>query len=136
MLVVCSDASVKDHHGTGIGWHIQTQADDNPHLLETVETGHDFLSGRYTSMEAELLALSRAVKEAIRLGETDRLQLWTDCDPLVDKVRAREPLADGKYIDSLYRLLDKVDEWSIEWVSREENSFADSEAVVARDRQS
>lgn len=133
--MVYSDASVKSHHGAGIGWHIQTWATDQDNILETIETGRDFLSDQYTSEEAELLALTRAVKEALRLDGSEYLRLRIDCKPLVEKVQNRESIKDGKYIDSLYRLLDRAEEWSIKWVSRDQNTCADRQAVTARDQQ-
>lgn len=135
MMILFTDASVSSNHGVGIGWHIQTQREDNPRLYKTVTQGNDFISSYHQSVTAELLAMVRGVKEALQQGERTELEIKTDCDPLVDKVQARDPLTDdGRYMEALYDLLSVIDEWSVEWVKRDKNSFADGQAGFALDQ--
>lgn len=134
MLILHTDASVKSDVGVGIGWHIQTWGDDKHSLLKTVDKGHDYLLDQYTSEEAELMAIARGIKEALRHGERTTLRIRSDCRPLVKKINTREPVRDGKYIDALYELLAYVDEWEIRWVSRTKNQCADRQAHVALDK--
>lgn len=134
-MIVYTDASVKNHDGAGIGWHIQTWGDDQNTLLKTIDKGYDFVSDSYTSEEAELLAITRGIKEALRKGERGNLRIRTDCKPLVSKIEERTNIDNGKYMDSLYRLLDYVDYWDVRWVPRKKNSIADRQAVVGRDQQ-
>lgn len=134
MLIVNTDASVKSNAGTGIGWHIQTWGDDEDTLLKTKEKGFDSLTGQYTTMEAELLALIRGVKEAIQMEGSNHIRLRSDCKPLVEKVKNNRPLCDGQYMEALQKLLERVDKFDLQWVSREKNSCADRQAVVGRDQ--
>lgn len=131
-MVVNADASVQDHVGVGIGWHIQTWSDTQGRLLKTITKGYDYLSDNYTSEEAEMLALTRAVKEALEEGERDYLRIKSDCKPLVEKIKdGRTIKGSGAYMDSFFHLLDFVDEWEIQWVKRNKNSCADRQASTA-----
>lgn len=133
-MIVWTDGSVKDHCGVGIGWHIQTWANTQDELLETVDKGYDYLSDNYTSEEAELLAMTRGVKEALSYGERRYLRVRSDCKPLVKKVNKCEYIHDdGRYMTALHRLLDNVGEWRVKWIKRDENSVADRQAHVGLD---
>lgn len=135
VMILFTDASVKSHAGVGIGWHIQTWSDNQNSLLKTVDKGNDYLSDRYTSEEAELLAMTRGIKEALRMGERDYLRIRSDCKPLVEKVKNHTYITDdGSYMKSLYALLDYVDNWKVKWTPREKNSCADRQAHVALDQ--
>jgi len=135
MMVVYTDASVKCHGEAGIGWEIIEKESINSPADETLATGHDTLTSDVTSMQAEFLALMRGLKEALRLGERQRIELCTDCQPLVGKILNHIPLTDqGHYIESFHRLLDHVEEWDVTWISREKNTVADREAHVGLDK--
>lgn len=134
-MILFTDASLKSHDGVGIGWHIQTWSDTQDCLLQTVDKGYDYLSNTYTSEEAELLAITRGVKEAMRLGEREYLRIRSDCKPLVKKIKNGTYICDsGKYMNALYSLLEFVENWEVKWVPRDKNSCADRQAHVALDQ--
>jgi ribonuclease HI len=135
MMVVYTDASVQNCGDAGIGWEIVEKESVNSPADETLATGHDVLTADVTSMQAEFLALMRGLKEALRLGERERVELYTDCQPLVGKITNHIPLTEtGHYIDAFHSLLDHVENWDVSWVSREKNTVADREAHVGLDK--
>lgn len=134
MIIVKTDASVQDSHNAGIGWEIEIAGINNGYLQNGIITGHDVLDGEYTSMEAEFLALFRGLKEALRLGERDTIKLFTDCQPVVEKVKNHVPILDGSYVSTFHWLLERVDYWDVQWCSRDRNRTADREAHVALDK--
>lgn len=135
MIVVYTDASVQNCGDAGIGWEIVEKETINSPAEETLATGHDILTSDVTSMQAEFLALMRGLKEALRLGERKRIELHTDCQPLVGKIKNHIPLTDnGHYIKAFHALLDHVEEWDVSWVSRDNNEVADRQAHVGLDK--
>lgn len=135
MIVVYTDASVQSCGDAGIGWEIVEKDSKGSPINQTLATGNDVLETDVTSMQAEFLALMRGLKEALRLGERGRIELHTDCQPLVGKIKNHVPLTDdGHYIEAFHALLDHVEEWDVSWVSRDKNTVADREAHVGLDK--
>jgi len=119
----------------GIGWEIMEKETVNSPESETIATGNDVIDGDVTSMQAEFLALMRGLKEALRIGEREWIELHTDCQPLVGKIKNHIPMTEtGHYIDAFHSLLEHVERWDVSWVSREHNQVADREAHVGLDK--
>jgi ribonuclease HI len=134
MIIVKTDASVQNDGRVGIGWEIEITGYTEGYLQANTITGHDYLEGKYTSMEGEMLALFRGFKEAIRLGERDVIKLLTDCQPLVKKIKNHISVFDGSYVQTIHNLSDHIDHWDVDWVSREQNTVADRQAHVGLDK--
>jgi ribonuclease HI len=89
--------------------------------------GHKFLTGHYTSMEAELHALLEAVRVAsIESEYRESCEVRTDAKPLVSKIcgpdETREDWAE--YQASARWLLNKFDAWEVNHTSRSHNEDA------------
>jgi len=134
MIIVKTDASVQNSAGVGIGWEIDVTGLTDGYLQTGVVTGHDTIEGTYTSMEAEMVALVRGFKEALRLGEREVIKAFTDCQPLVQKIKNHTPVLDGSYVKTVHFLSEIIDYWDVKWVSREQNEVADRQAHVALDK--
>jgi len=134
MIIVKTDASVQSNSTVGIGWEIEITGLTDGYLQTGKITGHDTLSGKYTSMEAEMVALVRGFKEALRLGERESIKMFTDCQPLVQKIRNHTPVLDGSYVETVHFFSQIVDHWDVKWLSREQNEVADRQAHVALDK--
>jgi len=134
MIIVKTDASVQNDGRVGIGWEIEITGLTEGYLQANTITGNDYLEGQYTSMEGELFALMRGFKEAMRLGERDVIKLFTDCQPLVKKIKNHIPVVDGSYIETIHKLSEHVDHWDVKWVAREQNTVADRQAHVGLDK--
>lgn len=134
MIIVKTDASVQNDGRVGIGWEIEITGLTDGYLQANTITGNDYLEGKHTSMEGELLALMRGFKEAMRLGERDVIKLLTDCQPLVKKIKKHMPVIDGSYIETIHNLSEHVDHWDVKWVEREQNTVADRQAHVGLDK--
>ena len=134
MIIVKTDASVENSGNVGIGWEIEVAGLTDGYLQTGRITGHDTLDGSYTSMEAEMVALVRGFKEALRLGEREVIKLVTDCQPLVKKIKNHSPVFDGSYVETVHFLSEVIDYWDLKWVSRKHNEAADRQAHVALDK--
>lgn len=97
----------------------------------TEETGKRYLDGQYTSMEAEYMALLDGLRYARRY-DNGRIEVFVDCQPLLTKMRVPDENED--WYDrrrGCHRLLNKFDEWSMEWIPRRHNGDADRMATLA-----
>lgn len=89
--------------------------------------GYKYLTGHYTSMEAELHALLEAVRLAsIESEYREYCEVNTDCKPLVTKVCGSQPERDDwdQYRTSARWLLNKFDSWEVTHTSRTNNEKA------------
>jgi len=121
-MEVYTDAA-RDDDISGLAWVIT-------HNGETVE-GNRFLTGNYTSMEAEYFALLDGLRFA-RRESRGTVDVRLDCQPLVKKMRV--PDSNVLWYDrrqGCHRLLNKFDDWSMEWVPRENNERANRLAYEA-----
>lgn len=100
----------------------------------TEQKGNRFLNEQRTSMEAEYMALLDGLRFARRFDEA-RVEVFVDCQPLLTKMRVPDENKD--WYDrrrGCHRLLNKFDEWSMEWTPRKHNSDADEMASLALER--
>ena len=116
-IIIYVDAA-RDDQIAGLGYVIRGEV--------SIE-GHKYLTGHYTSMEAELHALL----EAVRLASIDSeyreyCEVYTDCKPLVTKVCGSQPERDdwAEYRTSAQWLLDKFDSWEVNYTARSHNEQA------------
>jgi len=92
--------------------------------------------GTYTSMQAEHLALMEGLRVAtVESNERDELELYTDCEPLVDKMlHDTRNRGDWRERRASYEwMASKWDECSLGSVGRELNKRAHRLAVEAFD---
>lgn len=99
----------------------------------TIE-GSRYILEDCTSMEAEYYALLDGLRHARRHG--NEVKVFTDCQPLVDKMRVPDASDDDWYKrrQGCHRLLNKFEEWELEWTPRSSNSRADRLAYEALER--
>jgi len=89
--------------------------------------GQKYLTGHYTSMEAELHALLEAVRLASLQSEyREYCEVYTDCKPLRDKICGSNEERDDweEYRVSARWLLDKFDSWEVNYAPRSSNEEA------------
>lgn len=112
-----TDAS-RDENVIGIGY-----------VIEGGEPFEDFrkehrrhVFGEYTSMRAEYIAMMNGIHAASWHGNT-RLEIFTDCEPLVRKMHYPDANRDDWYErrQQCHRLLQTFDSWSIQYIPRERN---------------
>lgn len=126
-MKVYTDAA-RDNEVSGMGWEVVLSDD------EVVQDSR-YLIGDYTSMEAEYFALLDGLRFA-RRHDTGEIEVYSDCEPLITKIRT----PDGDNQDwydrrrGAHRLLNKFDDWTIEWTPRSANSRADRLAYEALER--
>lgn len=123
---VYTDAA-RDDEVAAMGWVI---------VLEDGERIEDsrYLHGEYTSMESEFFALLDGLRFARRQDEST-VCVYTDCEPLVEKMRV--PDEDEDWFDrrrGCHRLLNKFEDWEMNWTPRSSNSRADRLAYEALER--
>lgn len=90
--------------------------------------------GTYTSMEAEYHALTEALRVAsIESDSRECVEAYTDCEPLVTKMRVPDGNSDEWYSrrQGCHWLLNKFDDWELEHVPRSHNQKADELAKNA-----
>jgi len=110
--------AARDDQISGLGYTIRGEISVN---------GHKFLTGHYTSMEAEFHALVEAVRVAsIESDERDYCEVYTDCRPLVSKLCGSDEVYDewDDYRTSANWLLNKFDSWDMYYTSRGNNQDA------------
>lgn len=121
---VYTDAA-RDDDVAGMGWEI---------VLSNGETHEHsrYLVGNYTSMEAEYFALLDGLRYARRHDENE-IEAYCDCKPLVQKMRVPDGNSQDWYERrrGCHRLLNKFDEWELEWMPRGSNETADRLAYEA-----
>lgn len=116
-ITIYSDAA-RDDAISGLGYVIEGEV--------TIE-GKRFLTGHYTSMEAEYHALTEALRVAsINSEDREYVEAYTDCQPLVTKMRVPDGNSEDWYDRrrGCHRLLRKFDDWSLEYTSRSANEDA------------
>lgn len=126
-MQVYSDAA-RDSEITGLGWEVITR--DN-HSID----GSRYIVGEFTSMQAEYFALLDGIRYARDHGG-DRVEVFTDCKPLIQKMRVPDG-NDQEWYDrrrGCHRLLNKFDSWELEWTPRSTNTRADRLAYEALER--
>lgn len=113
----------RDGDVVAMGWVIET--------MNGVEQDHRYMHGDYTSMEAEYFALLDGLRHARRFD--DEVMVFTDCDPLVRKMRDSDRSDDVWHDRKIGcdRLLDKFEWWQIKWIPREQNEDANTQATIA-----
>ena len=116
-IIIYVDAA-RDDQIAGLGYVIRGEV--------SIE-GHKYLTGHYTSMEAELHALL----EAVRLASIDSeyreyCEVYTDAKPLVGKIEGNTGDREDweQYQQSALWLLNKFDSWEVNWCSRGSNEEA------------
>lgn len=119
---VYTDAA-RDDNIAGFGWEIVISN-------ETIE-GSRYINDNCTSMEAEFYALLDGLRHARRHG-TNKIEIFCDCKPLIKKMRpSAETGVWQKRRKGFERLVEKFDEWELEWTPRTANSNADRLAYEA-----
>ena len=125
-MIIHTDASCGDLE-VGVGYTIQVDGE--------VYKGSTSFKGKFTSMEAEFLALKEAACVAAYHFDTKQhVFFYTDCQGLVEKME--EPNGDEKWNEKrslLLSILKTIGNWSIKWVPRERNRDADALANFARE---
>jgi ribonuclease HI len=115
-IVVYTDASRGDQC-SGLGYVLTG---------EVSLDGKKVLMGTHTSMEAEYHALTEALRVAsIESPSRTKVEAYTDCKPLVTKMRVPDDNED--WFDrrrGCHRLLNKFDDWELEYVPRGGNEKA------------
>lgn len=116
-IVIYVDAA-RDDQIAGLGYVLQGEVS-----LE----GRKYLTGHYTSMEAELHALLEAVRIAsVRSDERECCEVYTDAKPLRNKICAESEQREDweEYRRSARWLLDKFDSWEVNYAPRSHNEAA------------
>lgn len=122
LMKVYTDAS-RGEEIIGLGWNIV-------HDGVSIEQNR-YMTGTYTSMQAEYFALLDGLRYA-RREQTGNVTVICDCEPLVQKMRV--PDSDKDWYDrrqGCHRLLNKFDSWELKWKSRKYNDVADRLAYEA-----
>jgi ribonuclease HI len=119
---VYTDAA-RDDEVAGMGWVIVT--DDGQ------REGSRYMLGTYTSMEVEYFALLDGLRHARRYGNT--VEVYSDCQPLVEKMRVPDGNSQDWYDRrrGCHRLLNKFEDWELDWTPRSANADADRLAYEA-----
>lgn len=115
-MLIFSDASCGDEV-IGFGYVIQINGERY--------SSSGYLEGDYTSMESEYLAMMKALRAASFLKtEDDFLMLYTDCDPLIDKMSQWN--GSKKWNDRRKKFLSETEEFecNIRWLPRNHNTEA------------
>lgn len=120
---VYTDAARDDEY-SAMAWEI--------HVEGETYTGSRWLDGHYTSMEAEYFALLDGLRMAKRYGNGD-VEIYCDCRPLVEKMRVPDGYNETWYQRRVgcHRLLNKFDDWELNWTPRSTNTEADRLAYEA-----
>lgn len=116
-ITIYVDAA-RDDQIAGLGWTISG---------EVSAADKKFLTGHYTSMEAELHALLEAVRVAsVESSERGHCTVYTDCEPMRGKIYAHDLNRDdwAEYQTSARWLLDKFDSWDVSHTTRSHNEDA------------
>lgn len=116
-ITIFVDAA-RDDEVTGLGYVITG---------EVSHSGRKYMCGHYTSMEAELHSLLEAVRIAsMESEEREYCEVYTDCRPLVRKVRGSEPSRNEwtEYRKSALWLLNKFEAWDVTYKPRSSNEEA------------
>jgi len=123
---VYTDAA-RDDSVAGMGWEI--------HDGEQTSKDSRYLIGEYTSMHAEYLALLDGLRYANRIND-GTVKVYVDCKPLVQKMRVPDPNSDDWFDRrrGCHRLLNKFDDWELNWTPRSSNESADRLAYEALER--
>lgn len=124
MMAIYTDACKKDTH-IGLGWVVEQNG-------EKVVSGREYVNGKYTSMEAEAMALIRAMRSALRY-KSEYITFYTDCLPLVDHLDENSAISDGSFVETVKRYKKHLPPHMLMWTPREDNEDADREAHVAID---
>lgn len=116
-IVIYVDAA-RDDQIAGLGYVIRG---------EVSLSGQKYLTGHYTSMEAELHALLEAVRLAsIESEHREYCEVYTDCKPLRTKIC--DDAGDSEdwqdYQTSALWLLNKFDSWEVNYTARSSNEEA------------
>lgn len=100
----------------------------------TIE-GNRYMVGNYTSMEAEYYALLDGIRIASYEGR-EAINVYTDCKPLVQKMRYPDNNNDEWYTRrrGAHWLLNKFEDWSLNWIPRENNESANRLAYEALEK--
>lgn len=124
---VYTDAA-RDSEVAGLGWEIVLN--DGERIKNS-----RYLVGDHTSMEAEYFALLDGIRYARQHG-TDRVEVFSDCKPLITKMRVPDGNSEDWYQrrHGCHRLLNKFDSWELEWTPRASNTTADRLAYEALER--
>lgn len=121
-MQIYTDAA-RDESISGLGWAI--------YLDDETISGNRYLTGNFTSMEAEYYALLDGLRFA-RRESLESVDVRLDCKPLVQKMRV--PDDDKLWYDrrqGCHRLLNKFDRWTMVWVPRSSNELANRLAYEA-----
>ena len=116
-IIIYVDAA-RDDQIAGLGYVIRGEV--------SIE-GHKYLTGHYTSMEAELHALLEAVRLAsINSEYREYCEVYTDAKPLVSKICSSHEERDDweQYRASAHWLLNKFDSWEVNYTARSHNEQA------------
>jgi len=126
-MKVYTDAA-RDDDIAAMGWEI-VLADG------TVHKDNRYMYGSYTSMEAEYYALLDGLRYA-QYHDEAIVNVYCDCEPLIQKMRFPDSECQDWYDRrrGCHRLLNKFDDWSLEWTPRSGNTTADRLAYEALER--
>lgn len=123
-IVIYVDAA-RDDDVSGLGYVISG---------EVSCSGQKYLTGHYTSMEAELHALLEAVRVAsVESDHREYCEVYTDCKPLTKKIHGSDEEREdwATYQSSARWLLDKFDSWEVNYTARSSNEEAHELARAA-----
>jgi len=115
--------AARDGEVAGLAWHLNIDGESY--------SGKRFVTDGCSSMEAEYFALLDGLRHARRYS-SGNIEVFTDCQPLVEKMNV--PSSDKVWYErrrGCHRLLQKFDEWVLEWTPRSSNSRADRLAYEA-----
>lgn len=116
-IIIYVDAA-RDDQIAGLGYVIRG---------EVTLSGKKYLTGHYTSMEAELHALLEAVRLAAIESEFRKYcKVYTDAKPLVSKIEGNTGGREDwkEYQQSALWLLNKFDSWKVNYTPRSSNEEA------------
>lgn len=122
-MKVYTDAA-RDDDIAGLAWSIS--------LDERTIEDNRYMVGDYTSMEAEYYALVDGIRFASYEGRGE-IEVYTDCKPLVKKMRVPDGNNEDWYSrrQGCHWLLNKFEDWSLEWTPRTNNESANRLAYEA-----
>jgi len=124
-MKVYTDAA-RDESVAGFGWYIFVSP-------EQQFSNNRYLMGNYTSMESEYYAMLDGLRYARRQSTEERIEVYCDCQPLVEKMRVPDADSDDWYDrrKGCHRLLNKFSSWSLQWIPRGQNEIANRLAYEA-----
>lgn len=114
----------RDENVIGLGWVLDWD--------EGWVRDNRYMIGTFTSMEAEYYALLDGLRHAY-YQTNEPIVVYIDCEPIIDKMRIPDAYSNTWYDrrQGCHRLLNKFEDWEMEWIPRAKNTNANRMAYEA-----